>query len=200
MTEFAQELNDKLTRLCWLLHVQQTRSYAESSPVSDPSRGQGRILALLKMKDGISTKDLSFLLGIRTSSLNETLSKLEKGGYILREPSEADRRVMLVMLTDKGRAAEQTGDEVPDMFSVLDETEQANFSEYLDRIIEALENELGFDEVTNFERMQRAREHMGNELFSRFAEGMGGFNRMRGGGWPDIDPRRADFGRGRTRQ
>jgi DNA-binding MarR family transcriptional regulator len=88
------ELYEKLTRLQWLLHIQQMDSYRRGGHLADTTRGQGRILAVLKMRDGISTKDLSYLLGLAVSSLNEFLSKLEKGGYITREPSEQDKRVM----------------------------------------------------------------------------------------------------------
>lgn len=42
------------------------------------SHGQGRILAILKQKDGISTKELSEILNIKVTSLNETLNKLIK--------------------------------------------------------------------------------------------------------------------------
>ena len=51
------------------------------------SRGQGRILAILHQKDGISTKDLSEILNINVTSLNETLNKLMRNGYIKKESS-----------------------------------------------------------------------------------------------------------------
>lgn len=85
------------------------RAYAERGPMADPTRGQGRIIAILKMQDSISTKDLSYLLDIRISSLNELLSKMEKADYIKREPSESDKRVMLVKLTEKGKDEQQRG-------------------------------------------------------------------------------------------
>ncbi len=50
-----------------------------------------------------SFADLSYLLGIRQQSLNEPLNKLEKSGYVERRPSEEDRRVMVVHLTEKER-------------------------------------------------------------------------------------------------
>lgn len=50
-----------------------------------------------------SFADLSYLLGIRQQSLN----KLEKSGYVERRPSEADRRVMVVHLTEKGKTIQQ---------------------------------------------------------------------------------------------
>ena len=70
----------------------------------DTTRGQGRILAALKLKDGIATRELAYVLGIRVPSLNEALSKLENAGHIVREPDPRDRRVQLITLTDSGRA------------------------------------------------------------------------------------------------
>jgi len=157
------ELYEKLTRLQWLLQRQQIRSWAENGPFADTTRGQGRILALLKMRDGISTKDLSYLLEVRISSLNELLSKLEKAGYITREPSEQDRRVMLVKLTEKGRN-EQQPDPVDygDIFSCLSEEEQNQFGAYLDRILKALQESVGDDEEEWFERIASLRDRLGD--------------------------------------
>ena len=86
------------------------------------------------MQDGISTKDLSYLLGIRVSSLNELLAKMEKHDYIVREPSEADKRVMLVRLTEKGRQKEPREWEPGNLFACLSDEEQRTFADYLDRV------------------------------------------------------------------
>ena len=157
------ELYEKLTRLQWLLHRQQMRGWAENGPFADTTRGQGRILALLRMRDGVSTKDLSYLLELHISSLNELLAKLEKAGYITREPSEQDRRVMLVKLTEKGRN-EQQPDPVDfgDIFSCLSSDEQIKFGDYLDRIIKALHESVGDDEEEWFEKMASLRDRFGD--------------------------------------
>ena len=157
------ELYEKLTRLQWLLHKQQLRCMAEKGPMADTTRGQGRILAMLKMRDGISTKDMSYLLGVRVSSLNELLSKLEKSGYITREPSEQDKRVMLVKLTDKGRNVQQPESiDFNDIFACLSEEEQETLGEYLDRIIAALHTSVGDDEEDWLEKMASLRERLGD--------------------------------------
>ncbi|WP_211198398.1 MarR family transcriptional regulator, partial [Gulosibacter sediminis] len=88
-------------------------------PAADPTRGQGRILAALKLQDGIATKDLAFILGMRVASLNEALVKLEKTELITREPADDDKRVILIRLTEAGRATEQLVPERPDAFSSL---------------------------------------------------------------------------------
>lgn len=191
MDDLAQQIDERLRRLSWMLQRQERmRAFAHHSPVADPSKGQGRILAMLKLRDGISTKDLSFLLGIRTSSLNEALAKLEKAGLTRREPSENDRRVMLVRLTSKGREAEQQDAEPSSLYSVLDDREQAEFLGYLDRVITALETELGPTAPETFEQLLRARERLGAEHFERAA----GRGRMGPGtdprsGWSGVDPR-----------
>ena len=157
------ELYEKLTRLQWLLHRQQLQGWAANGPFADTTRGQGRILALLKMRDGVSTKDLSYLLGVRISSLNELLSKLEKTGYVTREPSAEDRRVMLVKLTEKGRNEQQPAPlDYGDIFSCLADDEQKKLAEYLDRIIKALHESVGDDEGEWFEKMASLREKLGD--------------------------------------
>ena len=156
----TSELYEKLTQLQWLLHRHQLRGWAERGPMSDTTRGQGRILAMLKLRDGISTKDLSYLLGVRVSSLNELLSKLEKAGYVTREPSEQDKRVMLVRLTEKGRSEQQQESfDFNDIFSCLSEDEREAFGGYLDRIIDALHTSVGDDDF--FARMDTLRERLG---------------------------------------
>lgn len=177
MNTINNELYEKLTRLQWLLHKTNLRNQIKRGPMSDPTRGQGRIIAILKLQDGISTKDLSYLLGIRVSSLNELLAKMEKNGYILREPSEADRRVILVKLTEKGRNEPQQELDPYDIFACLSEEEQMTFGEYLDRMIAALETKAG-DQPEENEREEwfnNMRERMGDEAVERFAQLKRGF-------------------------
>ena len=72
------------------------------SEMNNLSRGQGRVLAILKKKDNISTKNLAIILGISISALNALLTKLEKNGSVVKEQSPEDKRVWLVKLTEKG--------------------------------------------------------------------------------------------------
>ena len=114
---------------------------------SDPHRGQGRVLALLKMQPEISQKDIAFLLDMKNQSLSELLTKLEKSGFITRMQSEADRRVMKIKLTKEGKnaaqQAEQDKQDCSQIFDCLGEDERKNLSEYLARIIAELEKQMG---------------------------------------------------------
>lgn len=158
-------LYEKMTQLQWLLHKHQMRGWAHGGPMADPTRGQGRILAFLRLRDGISTKDLSYLLGMGISSLNEMLAKLEKAGYITREPSEQDKRIMLVNLTEKGKAEEQSdAPDMGDVFACLTEEEQKILGDYLDRIIAAMEKFFSENGDVTFDRKREAFERFGYDF------------------------------------
>ena len=119
-----------------LLHLRQDALGA------DPRHGQGRILALLKKAPDISQKELSYLLDIRQQSLGELLRKLEQNEYITREPSETDKRAMMVHLTEKGRSAPLHSSDFAPVYSCLTAEEQAALAGYLERITDRLTEEL----------------------------------------------------------
>lgn len=114
---------------------------------ADPFRGQGRVLALLKLQPEISQRELGFLLDMRTQSLGELLAKLERSGYIVRTPNETDRRVLNIRLTPEGEAVAARMAEVQrnmeNPFDFLTEEEQASFINILDKVIAALEEKMG---------------------------------------------------------
>ena len=58
------------------------------------------MLAILKMKPEISRKELTCLLNMSKQSVAELISKMEKSGYVTREPSEKDKRVMTIKLAE----------------------------------------------------------------------------------------------------
>ena len=102
MTEYNLDLLAKLSRIGELLHRYSHRNHRMHGPAGDPHRGQGRVMALLKMRPEISQKELAYLLDIRPQSLGELLAKLERNGYIERSASEEDRRGMNIRLTEAG--------------------------------------------------------------------------------------------------
>jgi DNA-binding MarR family transcriptional regulator len=156
-----RDLYGKMARLQWLFHRQGVRAHAKGGPMADPSRGQGRILSALKDSGPLSTKELSNALGMRASSLNEMLSKLEKGGFVAREPFEGDRRVTVNRLTQLGEGQEAPIQEGEDVFACLSEEEQAAFGEYMDRVAAALEEKTGSDSLKGapWDRGMQERRH-----------------------------------------
>ena len=169
MDDMYTAIYEKLSTLQWLMKRRQMFSQAQSGPFADPARGQGRILAMLKIQPEIKTRELAYLLGIRQQSLNELLNKLEKSGYVERKPSENDKRVMVVHLTEKGKKTQQPETDYEEIFDCLSLEELQQFGEYLDRIIAAF----GIQEVDDREEdtitawMNQARERMGGEQFEQ---------------------------------
>lgn len=167
MSQENECLISRFVRIADLLHRRRHRNRRMHGPMGDPHRGQGRVLALLKMRPEISQKDLSFLLDIRQQSLCELLSKLERQGYIERTPSDSDRRSMDIRLTDAGAAAAEERCDYGGLFKCLEKEEQAALIEYLDRIIADLEKDLddgqpddaGFDPRVRCHGHGRGRGH-----------------------------------------
>ena len=186
----TRELYKKLGHIGRLTHLWAAQQRERTGPRRiDTTRGQGRILAALKLKDGIATRELAYVLGIRVPSLNEALSKLENAGYIVREPDPRDRRVQLITLTDSGRAlTRQLGEGEPEgdnIFEVLTERERTNLSDYLDRLIVRMHEDLPDLEADRQEWEKAARERMGDDAFEAWAaqaQERGGFGALAGFG------------------
>jgi DNA-binding MarR family transcriptional regulator len=113
-------------------------------PRAGAYQGQGRVLHLLSLQSPIAQKELAYLLGIRSQSLGELLTKLEDAGLVRRSPSAEDRRTSMVDLTDAGRAAAEQHEAEPagDPFAVLSKEEQEQLAALLDRVIAEIESGL----------------------------------------------------------
>ncbi|MBQ1523382.1 MAG: MarR family transcriptional regulator [Erysipelotrichaceae bacterium] len=99
---------------------------------------QNRALSVLAMNDGISQKQLSYILGIRPQSSGEIVMKMEKNGWIERKSDAEDSRINRLYLTDEGRKQAKLVDDSENREDVLDclsaeEKEQLSF--LLDKIV-----------------------------------------------------------------
>lgn len=149
MKDLKIETYEACMKLQRILARQQFHGFHGHRGFADTSRGQGRVLAILKMKENISQKELSYLLDMSKQSLAELLAKLEKKGFINREPSSEDRRVSNISLTEKGKEAAEFKDESEDKMNFLDclnEEELEIFLDYLNRIIEYYQSQFMNDE------------------------------------------------------
>jgi DNA-binding MarR family transcriptional regulator len=153
-----ESLFESFFTLQMLMREYRFHMHLQGGPVGDTSRGQGRILALLKLKDGMRARELAKLMGIRVSSLNETLGKMERNGYIVREPYAKDKRVILISLTEKGKSAKQPTADIPPLFDDFTEEEKELLGDFLDRMISNLEEQSGSRAKTVFERERKRRE------------------------------------------
>lgn len=167
MKESKKEIVERFLRLQSLLHRYQIQNFMNFGPWGNPQRGQGRVLSILKMKPEISQKELTYLLDMSKQALAELLSKLEKSGYIKREPSEEDRRSFIIKLTEAGAAAagemDDTPTELTKLFDCLNEEELSNLNEYLKRIIDQFEEQFtGCDEELRGLMIERLRRRHGH--------------------------------------
>ncbi|WP_069592559.1 MarR family winged helix-turn-helix transcriptional regulator [Methanosphaera sp. WGK6] len=152
--QFINELFDKKIKMC-----------TKQSSMNYISRGQGRVIAMLKLKDGISTSDLSKILGIRVSSLNEILNKLEKKNFITKESSCEDKRILLIKLTQKGQEYEfkQLDESV---FDCLECNEKDELDSYLDKIIIELNKNIRSSNPEKYDKLIREREELFKKHFN----------------------------------
>jgi DNA-binding MarR family transcriptional regulator len=104
---------------------------------------QGRILFALWERDGIPIRELSDKTQLSKSTLTSMLDRLENAGHINREPSEEDRRIVLVRLTEENRRQrslyERVSEEMTGLFYegfTLEEVTE--FEDYLKRILNNL--------------------------------------------------------------
>jgi DNA-binding MarR family transcriptional regulator len=143
------QVAEQLMYMQGLLRRRFSQHMRRREPWADPRQGQGRVLALLRLTPEVTQKELAFLLNMSKQALAELLGKLEHRGFIEREPSEQDRRVTNIKLTDQGREAAETvdprapGDRKASFLDALDDQELTQFSEYLTRIIDRLEEQVG---------------------------------------------------------
>ena len=151
--EFNQVNNQLLFhKFIMINEVLDRRNKKQNPEMKSITKGQGRLIILLKRKDNLSTKELSEILNISVTSLNETLNKLEQQNLIRKVPSPKDKRVLLVELTEDGRSLEFKNHEDVDIFDNLSEEEKENLNEYLNRLTVALHNKFKEENPEKYER------------------------------------------------
>lgn len=65
--------------------------------------GQNKVLKILDEHGSMRQRELLDRIGVSAATLSELLRKIEKEGYVTRAVSEADRREIIVGITEKGR-------------------------------------------------------------------------------------------------
>ncbi|MFS2008106.1 MarR family winged helix-turn-helix transcriptional regulator [Duganella sp. CT11-25] len=61
------------------------------------------IAYVAKQKESMSQTKLASCVGVEDPTMVSTIDRLVKAGYVVRTPSETDRRVKLVSLTEQGQ-------------------------------------------------------------------------------------------------
>ncbi|MBE7004279.1 MAG: MarR family transcriptional regulator [Ruminococcaceae bacterium] len=71
------------------------------------------VFLVLWEKDGITVGELCDRLMLDSGTLSPLLKKMEQAGYVERKRSEEDDRVVLISLTDEGRALQERAKDIP---------------------------------------------------------------------------------------
>ncbi len=160
------EVNNELLfhKFIMVNEILDRRIKKQNPEMKSITKGQGRLILLLKRKDGFSTKELSEILNISVTSLNETLNKLEQQNLIRKVPSPKDKRVLLVELTEEGKALEFKNHEDTDIFDTLSEEEKENLNEYLNRLTAALHKKFKEENPERYEKIIKNRK----EIFEKY--------------------------------
>ncbi|WP_334329112.1 MarR family winged helix-turn-helix transcriptional regulator [Companilactobacillus sp. HBUAS59699] len=134
--------------------------------------GQQRVLAILRLEDGLSQRYLTEVLDLRPSSVAELLKKLETSGDIIRKEDDNDKRTKLVYLTDAGREKADKNASLKDedysetFFAGLDDNEKQTFSDNLSKIANGWDDDFKqqankfVDPMDRMQQMQKVHETM----------------------------------------
>jgi DNA-binding MarR family transcriptional regulator len=71
------------------------------------------VLLVLWEQDGCTVGELCERLMLDNGTLSPLLKKMQQAGYVERTRSETDDRVVVVTLTDKGRALQEAAKDIP---------------------------------------------------------------------------------------
>ena len=88
--------------------------------------GQELLLMQLLDRDGQTQSELLESVGLDHSTVSKSLRRMQEAGLLVRAPAAHDRRVMVVHLTDKGRALREP---IAALWQSLEETSARNLSE-----------------------------------------------------------------------
>ncbi|MEV8545108.1 MarR family winged helix-turn-helix transcriptional regulator [Streptomyces sp. NPDC051572] len=87
--------------------------------------GQELLLMQLLDRDGQTQSELLDSVGLDHSTVSKSLRRMQDAGLLIREPAAHDRRVLVVHLTDKGRAMREP---LAAMWRTLEETSARDLS------------------------------------------------------------------------
>ena len=128
-------------QLCFRLYSASKEIVRRYKPFLDPlglTYTQYITMMVLWEAEHLSVKELGARLGLDSSTLTPVLKKLQAEGYITRERSTEDERVMVASLTDEGRDLHDRAMEVPPSMALdlgVDPKLAGNLAKLLDEFL-----------------------------------------------------------------
>ena len=135
-------------QVCFALAVAARNVIAVYRPLLEPmglTHPQYLVMLALWQHEPLSVRELGRLLQLDPGTLSPLLKRLEASGYVRRERSEHDERVLAVTLTEAGRRLRRRAEKIPpavvDMLGMEIEELQA-LREQLTGVIEVAQRAL----------------------------------------------------------
>ena len=104
MAVSGRGLNEMLVNL--FNHVMDIESQAViTEEYKDITNNDMHIIEAVGVDEPRNMSDIAKRLGVTVGTLTTNMNGLEKKGYIIRQRSETDKRVVYIILTERGRKA-----------------------------------------------------------------------------------------------
>lgn len=137
-----EELLKILIRAYALMRREPGHSSDDGDLMTLRTKGFGSVLDILAQQDGVSQGQIVEAANMRQQSVSEALGMLEKRGCISRKPSETDKRVSLIFLTEEGRIMQKELQSrrqqmAKNFFSCLTQEEKASLYQILLKLVKA---------------------------------------------------------------
>lgn len=109
--------------------------------------GQLPLLILLWKKEGLSQRELACKMGIKPSTLNVMIRRLEKNGFIRKEHDPKDQRKSLIYFTEEGKETfrglkERTDCLQMQILDAFSEEEKKEFCRLLTKFCDCLDEQI----------------------------------------------------------
>ena len=112
----CQEAMKLANQLCFPLYAAARHVTGLYTPVLKPlglTYTQYIVFLVLWEKDGLPVGEIGEKLLLDNGTLSPLLKKMEQAGYVRRERSREDERVVVITLTEAGRALQEKAKDVP---------------------------------------------------------------------------------------
>ena len=124
--------------------------------------GQIPVLGLLAYKDGLSQREIAEHLRIKPPTVNVTVQRLEKAGFLYREADEKDQRISRIYLTEKGKQAKEDGmkkvkENEKILLSGLSDAELCLLKRMLEQITENIDKIPGNSEKNDIKKVRQKK-------------------------------------------
>jgi len=133
-------------QLCFPLYAAARNVTSLYTPLLKPlglTYTQYITLLVLWEKDGVSVSEIGSKLMLDNGTLSPMLKKMEQSGYIERNRSKDDDRVVIITLTQKGIDLQEQAKDIPEKVGSCIDLPIEKAGELYDLLYELLENQKG---------------------------------------------------------